>query len=690
MGIENCSMTKNTLPWLGRRLYGRAHHYPATLFTRKVPALLLWGAACIITPVSANDSKTELWPIDKATLEFREQFKLARQALAASDIDGFNQHKAKLTGYALYRYLEYEALNYEFRTTKPSKQSVRKLNGFEAAFGDEALTRKLTRTLQQRLAATEQWALFLGVSKSRVASTLSCSRLRAEYELGRVKGFTEEVLDLWIQPKQHNPRCQPVLDAIEAKHTPPIAAIWQRIFESMDADKPEFARSMLPYLASYERKQVTNWINALEDPKPFIEGRVLREDNQLNRRRYADLILAWSKKDPVAAMENWLKNKDRYRFYKDRYYDTHRLLAMRGAYRRLPEAYDWLMSVPARKSDLELKEWRVRTALFAEDWPNVVENISRLPAEEKEKDHWAYWEARAFEKAGKPDKARVIYEELAELQSYHGFLSADRINVSYAIRNEPVPFEPARVAELARTPSLIRAREYHHTGVTWESRREWYAALIDAKDSEIAAATQLASHWNMPDRAIATAGRVKEYRRAIEVRFPVMFEELVTAQTDELALDPSFVYGLMRRESAFMADAKSPVGATGLMQLMPNTAKHVASLKGKKNWRGDLTDPEINIEFGSFYFRHVLDRFDEREVLAAAAYNAGPHRVSAWLPKAPMAGDVWVDTIPYSETRRYVRALLAYAAIYDVHLTGEPKRLSERLDDIQPPPPDDV
>ena len=138
----------------------------------------------------------------------------------------------------------------------------------------------------------------------------------------------------------------------------------------------------------------------------------------------------------------------------------------------------------------------------------------------------------------------------------------------------------------------------------------------------------------------------------------------------------------MRRESGFMADAKSPVGASGLMQLMPATAKDVARWSGKKNWQGDITDPDTNIEFGTFYFRRVLDQFDNREILAAAGYNAGPHRVKAWLPEEAIPGDVWVDAIPFSETRRYVRALLAYAAIYDVLLTGEQKRLSERLADV--------
>ena len=636
----------------------------------------------VAAPVSVMADISEPRGVDAKMLEARERFKSAREALAEADVEGFRKHKATLADYPLFGYLEYEDLAHEFRTELPNEASIAKLNAFDTQYKDAPLTRKLTRTLQSRLSETEQWELFKEASQSRGAAALKCSHLRADFELGQVNGFTDEVLALWVQPKKHHERCQPVLDAIQATHTPPVKAIWERIFLSFEEDKPEYAKPMLGYLSSYERKQVTNWLEALEDPEPFLDSPALKADSQLNRRRYVDLILAWSKNDTVAAMNHWLANKDRFKFYNDRYYDTHRLLAFRGAYRRLPEAYEWLMGVPGRDEDLELKEWRIRAALFNQEWIEVLRNIRRLPKEEQEEDHWAYWEARAFEETGHHEKAKEIFAKLTTLQSYHGFLSSDRLGSEYSIRNEPLPSEPARIADLANNSAMIRAREFHHTGVTWEARREWNSVVSGADDATVAAAAQLALNWDMIDRAVATVGRVRDFRRAIDVRFPIMFKELIATHTKENSLDPSMVLGLMCRESGFMVDAKSPVGATGLMQLMPKTAEHVADLKGKKDWAGDLTDPKVNIEFGSFYFRHVLDRFDDREVLAAAAYNAGPHRVNSWLPNDDMAGDVWVDTIPYSETRRYVRALLAYAAIYDVHLTGKPKRLSERLDDI--------
>jgi len=142
----------------------------------------------------------------------------------------------------------------------------------------------------------------------------------------------------------------------------------------------------------------------------------------------------------------------------------------------------------------------------------------------------------------------------------------------------------------------------------------------------------------------------------------------------------------MRRESAYIRDIKSGAGAVGLMQLMPNTAKYVAKLQGDKNWQGDLTHAGTNINFGAYYLRHVMDKFDDHQVLATASYNAGPHRIDKWLGKNIQDADIWIDTIPFTETRRYVRAVLAYSAIYEYHLTGKPKPLKEKLRPIPASP----
>jgi len=354
----------------------------------------------------------------------------------------------------------------------------------------------------------------------------------------------------------------------------------------------------------------------------------------------------------------------------------------------LPEAQAWLEATTERRDDLELAEWRVRTALLVEDWPSVIASISRLPAEEQEEDHWAYWVARANEQLGQEAAAQQIYTELAELQSYYGFLSADRLDLEYAIYDEPITPDESVLSGLRNDPALIRAREFNHVDLPHESRREWNNWLVEKESDVLAASAVLASEWGLIDRAIYSAGLSgDDYRRAISLRFPILYRSQVAKASSEHSIEPSWIFGVMRRESAYIADVRSGAGAVGLMQLMPRTARYVAAdLQGQKNWQGDLTDAETNIELGTHYLRYVMDRFDGHQVLATASYNAGPHRVDQWLRENETDADLWIDTIVFTETRRYVRAVLAYAAIYDYHLTGKAQRLSRKLTTVPAAP----
>lgn len=608
----------------------------------------------------------------------REQFVKAREALAAGDVERVDQLRSRLEGYPLYHYLVYEQLRSEMHQREPGKRDVRDLNAFEKLSGDKALTRKLTRALQKRLIKAENWRLFLGVSKSAVAAHMPCASLRARAETGQLKGFDPKATALWVKPVKQPALCAGILQRLEANHTPPIKAIWERIYAAMEANKPTYAKSQLNYLGKRDRKRVEAWLKARKSPQTYLQSAALGADTALNRRILVDLVLRWSRDDTVAAMQHWQRVEGYYTFYADRHYDTFRLLAMRGAYRRLPEAYDWLHSFEARDKDLELKEWRIRAALFNQDWPAVMRGIHRLPQIEQEEDHWAYWEARALEQAGKAAKATAIYTTLAELQSYHGFLAADRLGLKYAISDVPINPDAKVMARVSDNPAFIRAREYHHVKLPWEGRREWNQALKQSTKEEMAASALLADSWGLHDRAIFSAGRAEE-KRALTLRFPVLYRTQVATAAQENRIDPAWVFGVMRRESAYIADVKSGAGAVGLMQIMPRTATFVAKLQGVDNWRGDLTDADTSIGMGSYYLRHVLDKFDDHVVLATASYNAGPNRVKKWLPDEDMDADIWIDAIPYTETRRYVRAVLAYTAIYEWQLTRKPTRLQEKL-----------
>lgn len=635
----------------------------------------------ISSGLSANVSDVPLPSAEGLHSSERALFARAQQQLDAGDNAAFTRTLKKLQGYPLHDYLIFQQLRQDWNSREPRRRDVSSLNAFEKRTQHKSLTRRLTRILQTRYAETDQWELFLGVSKSRLAARRPCTTVRALHETGQLTQWNEQALELWVQPRKPHVLCARVLAELEKKKTPPVPAIWEKIYQSMEENKPSYAKAMLSYLASRDRNLVRRWIDAEDQPEKLLKSDLISENTVLNRRIVADLLIDWSRKDTLSAVEHWLSIRDDYSFYEDRYHDTHRALVMRAAYRGLPEAQGWLEDTIAREDDLELQEWRVRLALRAEDWPAVLENIARLPAEEQQEDHWAYWIARAQEKTGREAEANALFAELAELQSYYGFLSADRLGLDYAIYDEPITPDSSLLSRLSSEPALVRAREFQFVNLPNESRREWNNWMQGKEVDEIAASAVLANRWQLHDRAIFAAG-VSEQRRAISLRFPLLYRSEVAQASMDHRIEPAWIFGVMRRESAYIRDIRSGAGAVGLMQLMPRTAKYVAELLGEKNWRGDLTDAKTNIRFGTSYLRHVMDRFDDHQVLATASYNAGPHRVNQWLRDAEIDADLWIDTIPFTETRRYVRAVLAYAAIYEHHLTGESQRLSNKLKTI--------
>ncbi len=652
--------------------------------------LLLISASLVVGGFADASTHGESTPANPELVAQRELFTDAREQLAAGDEKGFEQSLVELEGYPLHDYLLFEQLKKSFRSKTPEPDDVSALNAFERNTGHASMTRRLTQLLQQRFSETEQWALFLGVSKSRYAAAMPCTTVRAAFEVGQIKGFDERVVAQWVKPVTQDEVCADVLSQIEEQETPPVSAIWTRIFQAMEANRSEFAEPMLGYLASSDRKRVRRWIEIDDKPEEWLLSGELAQNTVLNRHIIADLIVKWSREDTLAAVEHWLKIRGNYTFFDDRYYDTHRAIVMRAAYRRLPEAQLWLAETNEREDDLELAEWRVRTALYVQDWNGVLTFINRLPAEEAAEDHWAYWVARANEELGNTAEALRIYALLARLQSYHGFLAADKLGQDYAIYDEPIVLPKELLASLRAQPSLVRAREFERVSLENESRREWnnWLSQTQREPAQIAAAAVVASEWGLHDRSIYTAGRSGEdYRRAISLRFPVLYRSEVAKASVESSIEPSWIFGVIRRESAYIRDVQSSAGAVGLMQLMPRTAEYVADLQGLKDWRGDLTDAGTNIGLGTQYLRYVMNKFDDNQVLATAGYNAGPHRVDAWLREEETDADLWIDTILFTETRRYVRAVMAYAAIYEYHLTGKPVRLSDKLK-VVPAAPD--
>ena len=321
-----------------------------------------------------------------------------------------------------------------------------------------------------------------------------------------------------------------------------------------------------------------------------------------------------------------------------------------------------------------LDHWRIRFFIHHQEWPDVLVAISRLLPDQRSEIEWNYWASRALAMTGSSDLALEGFQKVAKSNSWYGFLAADYLGSPYDLRPKSERPEADLIAAVNQRIDVTVAKLLFQEGLAVMARRQWDFVTSRLSETEQKAASILANSWNWHARSAVTAhqsGLTDDF----ELRYPLAFEIPLKKEADRHNISLSWLSGLMRSESLFMHDVRSPAGALGLMQVMPGTGRQVAKQLNIR-WRGNrmLINPSTNIRIGSYYLAKQLKRFGH-PALATAAYNAGPHRVKKWIPDESMPLDAWVASIPFTETRNYVQRVLTAQVIYEWRYNGVIKRL---------------
>lgn len=326
---------------------------------------------------------------------------------------------------------------------------------------------------------------------------------------------------------------------------------------------------------------------------------------------------------------------------------------------------------------VDLLEWLLRESLRKQDWERVNEWLTRLPDNARKTERWRYWQARAMEeleiKELNGETPTGIYASVAPERSFYGFLASDKAGVNYHLLDRPMIFTNEQISAVENSPGMLRAREFFARGDMGAANREFFYSTKRMPVEQMVIAGRLAEKLGWYRNGIQVMADA-QYWDDLQVRFPIVYKEHVAKAAKQTSVNPLFIFAVTRQESAFVYDAKSPAGAVGLMQLLPETAKHTAKKNGLSFSPQDLVTPEKNIALGSRYLDHLLGVFDGNRILAAAAYNAGPARVKKWLNNekgTQLPYDVWIETIPYKETRGYVQNVLSFSVIYAYRLGQE-------------------
>jgi soluble lytic murein transglycosylase len=614
---------------------------------------------------------------DSRLEEQRRDYAAAQRALAAGDGAGYARVVAGLEDYPLYPYLRFEDLRARLATA-----SVTEVADFLARYEDSPLSRRLRTAWLQRLAEDQRWDAFVDFYAGEQTAELQCYWLHARRVSGADEVRPEEVDALWRVGRPQPQACDPVFDAWRRDGHLTAERVWARIRLAVDDGQWTLVQYLSRFLSAADREWVARWKEVDRDPSGALPQPQLGNDTAMARTIVRHGIGRLAREDARAARQLWMRMQGSYSFGPREAAAVARDIALHGAYQDIPEALEWLAE-PAVAGDEQAAPWRARLAVRQANWPALVEAVAALPPAPRGEDEWRYWEARALERVGRAADARERYAQLARSRSYYGFLAADRAGVAYAMEHAPIAATEEELRSLAARPALVRAHELYTIGDTLNARREWEQTLEQFDQRGLQLAAVLARQWGWHDRAIAAAAR-GGHLDDLDLRFPVLYRSAVMSRARAVDLDPAWVYGIVRQESAFWVDARSSAGALGLMQLMPGTADQTARQLGLAlKDSSDVLAPDTNIRLGTAYLRKVLDGLGGHQVLATAAYNAGPQRVRRWLPRhGKLAADEWVERVPFAETRSYIKQVMAYTAIYGQRLGLKGTPLKLRMSDV--------
>ena len=601
-------------------------------------------------------------------------------ALNTNQIIKYNRLLKKLDGYPVKAYLEYDALKRRIH-----QASINEVSGFLKRHQDYPFVYQLRAKWLSVLAHREDWSNYLVFFDNRKDTRFQCLSFQARLNLGVDESINEEIKNVWLSGYSQPRECDKAFNYLLDTYPEAEKLIWLRIERAFKARRPNLARYLGKKLSVEDQTLVNTWYQAHRRPEKSLKSLAKSEDNQKNRKIIVHAIDRLARKDSLSAKLIWGELESKFEFGEDQQSQLRQRIALSAAYQHLSIAKELLAKLPIVLKNDQAYLWLARIHLRDQDWQGLIKTIEQMPIQLQQENEWQYWLARSYESQGYDVKAKGKFLFLANKSSYYGFLAADRLQIPYRIEQENVviasEFDEAQF--LAENPYLLRAKELFFLDRQVDARREWFQALRQLDTQQIKQAAALASSWKWHDSAIKTVARTS-HRSDYSLRFPMPFRQQVFNHADAKQLDPSVVYGVMRRESLFDPRAKSRVGALGLMQLMPSTARRVAKSLGLRRPRqSDILEIENNINFGTQYFRSVLNRFDNNVSLAAAAYNAGPRNVKNWLPREDdMPADLWVETVPFKETRNYVQAVLAYATVFDKSL-GRDTLISSRMGDIK-------
>lgn len=654
----------------------------AAILTPFVTSIALAGA--LVLPI-ASPAKAQ----GRDNTWYDDTIQDMAQAYKQRDRKRLTQLLPQMRGYVLEPWAAYWELSARLDTASQTD-----IQDFMARYAGTYQEDRLRNEWLLQLGRNRDWSAFnREYARFRMNDDRSvrCYALLADHVVAGAE-VTDAVRDTWLSLKDADEGCAAAVEQLLKEQPGNTHFVWLRARLGMETDKLRVTTQAVAMLNPAWTKTVNNiYLN----PGKYLNDKITALRPQ-TREMVSLAIIRQAYLDPTEAAKEVEKLRWRAQLTQEERSWIWGVIGKRAAQKQSDDAVGYFSKGQLQQMHEDHKAWAARAALRAGQWTKVQDIIGAMEESQRNDSTWVYWRAKAALQTAKTDAERALalqpLERIAGVRGFYEQLALEELGQPISTPPKPEPLTPAEREAARQDPGLNRALYAIGIGLRAEGVREWnYTANLHLRggmdDRALLAAAELACSKEVWDRCINTSERTRGVIDQ-DTRYPMPFKNAVVARARQIGLDPAFVYGLIRQESRFIMDAKSHVGASGLMQVMPATAKWTAKKIGLDNFQArQITDRDTNIAIGTGYLKLVLDNFGGSMPMAAAAYNAGPNRPRIWRGQtgAPVLdAAIWAENVPFPETRDYVKKVLSNTTNYAALITGQPQSLKARLGTVGP------
>ena len=613
-------------------------------------------------------------PVFGASFTSDADFLAAHGAFLAGDAGKLGRSAQRLKKTPLEVYASYYQLRLDLE--QADSGAVR---NFLSRPEDTPIINRLRGEWLKLLGKKQQWDLF-DAEYPRLLdedTELTCYALQSRLR-NQEQTALGEARTLWFNGKSQPDSCGPPFEAALSAGVISEQDVWQRLRLTLEAGNVSLAKQLAEKLRGNYSVSPAALGSAAADADRYLEKLALNNAGKGQRMVALFALHRLAKQSPELSVAHWEKIATHFTGAEQHYF--YGWLAYEAARKLDNRALQWFKAAANTPLNEQQSAWRVRAALRAQDWPKVLAGINAMSEQQQRETAWQYWKARALQALGRPAEARTLFAGLSSEYNFYGQLAGDELADLPVLSKVAAP-KPGKqdITAMLALPGIQRTLALYRMDMRSEALKEWNWTLRNFNDRELLTAAEIARRNEMYDRAISAADRTVNVHD-FSLRYLAPYRYALQTHIREHGLEEAWVYGLIRQESRFVTAAKSDAGAAGLMQIMPATARWTAKKLGLKNYRQSLIHQlDTNLRLGTYYMKTVLSRFDDNPVLASAAYNAGPGRARRWRGDQPLEGAIYAETIPFDETRDYVKKVMSNTMHYARQFDAPSPPLKQRM-----------